>query len=213
MRFALGAGLYLLLSAGAVAQHRGGGGHIGVASGVRAGGVRAGGIRASGRIGYAPRFRSNFGIRGFRGFYPRYWGSYWPWFGDYYSGVWDSSDYDNGYAYGDSSGGSPNVTVVYPPPAEPVYPTVINITAHPVMHEYRQPEDYGLPSEQPTRPVLYLIAFNDHVIRAATTYWVENGRLRYLDIDHKPKEAPLSSIDLAFSAQLNRERRVPFSLQ
>ena len=105
------------------------------------------------------------------------------------------------------------MTVVYPPPAQPVYPTVITLTAHPVMHEYRQPEDYGLPAEHANQPVLYLIAFNDHIIRAATTYWVENGRLRYLDIDHKPKDAPLSSVNRDFSAELNRERRVPFSLQ
>jgi hypothetical protein len=211
MKFALGAGLCCLLTAGVFAQHRGGGasGHavsvggrarVGFTSGIRAGG----GIGRIGRAGY-------MGFRGFRGYY----GSYWPWFYGY-PGLWDSSyddSYDSGYPYGGSYESAPNVTVVYAPPAEPVYPTVVTLTAHPVMHEYRQPEDYGLPSEHASQPVLYLIAFNDHIIRAATTYWVENGKLRYLDTDHKQKEAPLSSVDRDFSAELNRERRVPFRLQ
>ena len=105
------------------------------------------------------------------------------------------------------------MTVIYPPPAQPGYPTVVTLTAHPVIHQYRQPEDYGLPCGRAGQPVLYLIAFNDRVIRAATTYWVENDKLRYLDTDHKQKEAPLSSVDRDFSAELNRERRVPFRLQ
>ena len=197
MKFTLGAGLCCLLAAGAFAQHRGGGGgHVGFTS-----------SRAGGRLGYTARY-GNFGYRGFPGYY----GSYWPWFYGY-PGYWDSSYYDSGYSSGASYQSAPNVTVIYPPPAQPAYPAVVTLTAHPVMHEYRQPEDYGLPSEHAGQPVLYLIAFNDRVIRAATTYWVENDKLRYLDTDHKQKEAPLSSVDRDFSAELNRERRVPFSLQ
>jgi hypothetical protein len=197
MKFTLGACLCCLLAIGAFAQHRGGGG----------GRVGFTGSRAGGRLGYTGRY-GNFAYRGFRGYY----GSYWPWF-DGYPGYWDSSYYDSGYSYGASYESAPNVTVIYPPPTQPVYPTVITLTAHPVMHEYRQPEDYGLASEHLGAPVLYLIAFNDRVIRAATTYWVENDKLRYLDTDHKQKEAPLSSVDRDFSAELNRERHVPFRLQ
>jgi hypothetical protein len=58
-----------------------------------------------------------------------------------------------------------------------------------------------------------LIAFRDSTIRAATTYWVEDGTLHYLDSSHKEKQAPLSSVDGDLSAQLNRERHVPFNLQ
>jgi hypothetical protein len=205
MKLALVAGLCCLLANGAFAQHRGGGGRGGF----------TGGARAGGRIGYPGRY-GNLGFRGVRGFRP-YFGSSWPWFYSY-PGLWDSSyydaSYDSGYPYyGTSYQSAPNVTVVYAPPSEPVYPTVITLSAHPVMHEYRQPEDYGLPSEHAGKPVLYLIAFSDHVIRAATTYWVENDRLRYLDTDHKQKEAPLASVDRDFSAELNRDRRVPFRLQ
>jgi hypothetical protein len=204
MKFALGVGLCWLLAAGAFAQHRGGGGRGGFARGIHAGA----------RIGSAPRY-GNFAYRGFRGLRGFY-GSYWPWFYSY-PGFWNSPYYDSGYdseyPYGTSYENAPNVTVVYAPPAEPVAPTIITLTAHPVMHEYRQPEDYGLPSEHAGQPLLYLIAFNDHVIRAATVYWVENDKLRYLDMDHKPKAAPLSSVDRGFSAELNRERRVPFRLE
>jgi hypothetical protein len=201
MKFPLGLSLCCLLAAGAFAQHRGGGARLG----------SSGGVRAAGRVGYT-RGYVNSGYRGFRGYYRSYWGSYWPWsYG--YPGFWDSSYYDSGYPYESPYESAPNVTVVYPPPAEPVYPTVVTVSAHPVMHEYRRPEDYGLPSEHAYQPVLYLIAFNDHIIRAATTYWVENDKLRYLDMDHKQKEAPLSSVDRDFSAELNRERRVPFRLQ
>jgi hypothetical protein len=86
-------------------------------------------------------------------------------------------------------------------------------TVHPVIHEYTQPEDYGNPAEQAGGPILYLIAFRDNTIRAAMTYWVADGILHYLDKDHKEKQAPLSSVDRDLSAQLNRERRVPFNLQ
>ena len=200
MRFAVGACLSCLLVSGTFAQHRGGGSHVGFTHSMRAGG----------RVGATTRF-GNFGRLEFRGF-P--FASYWPWLYSY-PGFWDSSYYDPGYYSNETSYQSaPNITVVYAaPPPEPVSPIVIALTAHPVIHEYRQPEDYGLPSEHANQPILYLIAFNDHVIRAATTYWIENDELRYLDTDHKQREAPLSSVDRDFSTQLNRERRVPFTLQ
>ena len=102
------------------------------------------------------------------------------------------------------------MTVVYPPSAPPL---AVTETAHPVIHEYTQPEDYGTPPERSSGPILYLIAFRDSTIRAATTYWVEDGTLHYLDTGHKEKQAPLSSVDRDLSAQLNRERHIPFNLQ
>jgi hypothetical protein len=86
-------------------------------------------------------------------------------------------------------------------------------TAHPVIHEYNRPEDYGIPAEREGHPILYLIAFRDSNIRAAMTYWVDGGTLHYLDTDHREKQAPLSSVDRDLSAQLNRERHVPFDIQ
>ena len=62
-------------------------------------------------------------------------------------------------------------------------------------------------------PVLYLIALNTHTIYPALAYWVDHGMVHYLDLNHEKKAVPLSSVDRAFSEQLNRERHVPFSLQ
>jgi hypothetical protein len=121
--------------------------------------------------------------------------------------------YDPYYDYGDSPAAEPggsNVTVVYPPSAPAV---MVTETAHPVIHEYAQPEDYGTAAERGNQPILYLIAFRDSTIRAAMTYWVEGGTLHYLDTGHKEKEAPLASVDLDLSGRLNRERHVPFNIQ
>lgn len=209
-----------LLASGAFAQHHGGGGHGGSAGGgmghggfVRGGAghggfngvIRGGGFggRDFGRRGF--RDRDDFFGRRLFGFYGGY---YWPWLSDY--GLWDSPYYGYSDAAAYSYQAGPNVTVVYPPP--PAYPVAVEQPAHPVVREYRQPEDYGLPAERESRPVIYLIAFRDHAIHAAMTYWAEGGTLHYLDMDHKEKQAPLSSVDEAFSAQLNRERHVPFRL-
>jgi hypothetical protein len=128
-----------------------------------------------------------------------------------YGGLW--GDYEPFYDYGSypsEAAGGANVTVIYSPPAPSVMAAE---TAHPVIHEYNRPEDYGIPSEREGHPILYLIAFRDSNIRAAMTYWVDGGTLHYLDTDHREKQAPLSSVDRDLSAQLNRERHVPFDIQ
>jgi hypothetical protein len=231
-----------LLASGVFAQRHGGGGGGGHVGG---GGHISGGI---GRSGYSGGGRGSVGIAGrgyyggnrgygyrafgYRGFYGR--GFYSPWFYGWGLGGWgwpwwDDSDYDYGYdsgypyaqAYdtGPAYDAGPNVNVVAPPPAAPSYPIVITQSfAHPVMHEYRQPEDYGQPAPygppapQENHPILYLIAFRNHVIHAAMTYWVEGGNLHYIDLDHKEKQTPLSAVDRDFSAELNYERHVPFRL-
>jgi hypothetical protein len=59
----------------------------------------------------------------------------------------------------------------------------------------------------------YLIAFADHNIRAAQSYNVVGGQIEWT-----PKEggavqrAPLSSVDKAFTTQINRDRRVKIEL-
>ena len=198
MRFALQLGLCCLLAPGAFAQH--GGGHGGFSAG-HGGGFHGGGYRGAAHRGFSHR---GFGNRGFYGGY-----GFWP-------GYWDSGFWDVPYDYGYSSEAmpyapGPNVTVVYPPPAAPP-PVVVNQIAHPVIHEYNRPEDYGLPSEQESEPVLYLIAFRDHVIRPASTYWIQGDTLHYIGVDHKEQTAPLSSVDEDLSNKLNRERHVPFHL-
>ena len=173
--------------------------------------MHAGGMHG----GYGGHTGGYYGHYGHYGYYGHRFGygygygyGYWGW--PVYWGSWDGS-YDYGYAPGvQEYSPSPNITVVYPQPAQTA-PVVIE-TARPVMHEYNQPADYGLPPPQENRPVLYLIAFKDRTIRAAMTYWTDGGTLHYLDTDHKEKQAPLDSVDRDFSAQLNRERHVQFRL-
>jgi len=57
---------------------------------------------------------------------------------------------------------------------------------------------------------VYLIAFKDHVIRAAVAYAVEGATLYYTTLQGTREQAPLDSIDVPFSEQLNRERNVEF---
>ncbi|MGA2741508.1 MAG: hypothetical protein ABSG65_29240 [Bryobacteraceae bacterium] len=125
-----------------------------------------------------------------------------------YGGYYDPF-YDSGYAPAAETGG-PNTTVVYPPTATAV---IAPQTAHSVIHEYGQPEDYSTLPAGDGRPILYLLAFRDGTIRAATTYWVQDSMVLYLDSGHQQKQAPLSTVDRDLSAQLNRERHVPFNLQ
>jgi hypothetical protein len=145
-------------------------------------------------------------------------GLYWPYAYDpYYYGYSPYATYDSGYGGYASYQTSPNVTVIYPqqgyaqtadayaPPAPPE-------RAHPVTREYDQ---YG----QEIRPAgpgggapTYLIAFNDHVIRAAVAYWVDGRTLHYVTLEHEEKQVSLDTVDRSLSSQLNRERQVPFQL-
>jgi len=45
---------------------------------------------------------------------------------------------------------------------------------------------------------------------AAVAYWVEDNTLHYVTRQNEQKQAPLSSVDRAFSEQLKRDRSVPF---
>jgi hypothetical protein len=181
-------GLCCLLAPGLFAEHQGGG----AVNGGHAGSVKAG-----------PPARHAHGSMRTYG-YGRY--------GGYGYGSFYGADYEPFHDYGYSPSANPggsNAPVVYSPPAQPM----LTETAHPVIHEYPQREDSAIPPGQEGRPMLYLIAFRDSTIRAAMTYWVENGVLHYLDTSHQEKQAPLSSVDRDLSAQLNRERHVPFNIQ
>ena len=189
MKPLLQVGLCCLLAQGVYAENSGGrgagGGHSGGGTAVHNAGHPHGSTRnfGYGRGGYG------YGGYGYGGFY----GDYEPFS-------------DNGYSAPAQPSGS-SVMMVYP--SAPVAAE----TAHPVIHEYGQPSDYGNLPAGNGHPILYLIAFRDNTIRAAMTYWVDEGTLHYLDKDHKEKQAPLSSVDRDMSEQLNRERHVPFSIQ
>jgi len=244
MRLVLRIALCCSLAIGVgVAQRRGGGGSIGGGSrgtggitrgGSGGGGFTGGGFRGSGGMGGGGVFRGGgigrfSGFRGGYGGYGGYYGSYYsPYF---YSGYGLGYGYGYGYSpwyddYGYSSSSypaysypvyqpSPNVNVVYAPPAQAQAPTTVYVERpNSLTREYDQ---YGQQSNRPMAATdsaspLYLIAFRDHTIRAAAAYWVEGDTLHYITQEHEQKQAALGTVDRDLSGQLNRERRVAFSL-
>lgn len=191
---------------------RGGGHGGGGGGGFRGGGGGVSGFRGGGGGGYVGGYRGGYGgyYGGYRGGYYGGYGyrGYWPgvyfgfgygypsYYGGYYGGYYnpyyyDPYYYDYGYA-------APAYT--YAPAQQPV---VVNQTVAPAATSgsYYKPADF------------YLIAFKDHNIRAAQSYQVIADQIEWT-----PKEggavqrAPLSSVDKAFSAQINRDRRVKFDL-
>jgi hypothetical protein len=122
--------------------------------------------------------------------YP-YVGGYWPG----YSTV-PAIDYNYGYTAPQSP-----VTIVYAQPG-PVE------RATPVLREY---DDTGREVRQPSSAAaspIYLFAFQDGVIRAASAYEVKGTTLHYVTLEREEKQVPLDTLDRALTLQLNRERRV-----
>ncbi len=212
------------------------------ARGIGRGGVGYGGFRGGyGGRGFVGRGFVGRGFvgrgfvgHGFRPFgyyrfgYPYYGFSrrafWYPYAPVYFGAYWDYGwGYDPGWGYGASYvpvyPPQPAVTVVYPQNAAPPTPSVIinQLPPRSAAPERRtEPETYRSEAERrpsrADRSDVYLIAFNDRTIRAALAYWVTDGTLHYLDLDHVRRTAPLSAVDRQFSAELNRERRVPFDL-
>src|ERR1039458_882005 len=211
---------------------RGGGG--GMSRGGSGGGISRGGsggsmFRGGGTGGSG--FRGGGGYGGYRGGYGGYYGGYGGYRGGYYGGYggyyspYFYSGYglgywpgyaDYGYDYGSYPANSysayqpsPNVTVVYAPPAAPA--TVYVERAGPQRDEYGQ--EIQRPRSAPdSDSSIYLIAFRDRSIFAAVAYWVEGGTLHYVTQEHEQKQVPLSTVDRDLSDKLNRERGVAFSL-
>src|ERR1019366_9450217 len=198
MKLVLRIALCCILAAGVgVAQRHGGGGSIG-------GAFRGGGFRGGGYGGYGGYYGSYYSPYFYSGYGLGY--GYSPWYSDY--GYNSYPDYS--YPVYQSS---PNVTVVYAPPA-PAPSTVYLERPNPATREYDQ---YGQQTNRPTSSAdsaapVYLIAFRDHSIRAAAAYWAEGGTLHYVTLEHEQKQAPLNTVDRDLSGQLNRERRIAFSL-
>jgi hypothetical protein len=212
----------------------GAGGHAGMGGGGFAGGRsiggNSGGFRGGGNFGYnrggLGGFNRGYGYGYGRGYgygwggyyggwgYPYYgWGLGWPGYYGY------DYPYDSGYGYypdAYSYNSSPNVTVVYPqaaagPPA--TYASAYASPARSVIQSYDQygQETHSTANGEPASPI-YLIAMNDGVIRAAASYSVEGGTLRYVTLQHEEKTVPIGSIDRTLTNQLNRERHVNLNL-
>jgi len=215
----------------------GGGGY----GGSRGGGMGGGGYMGGGQRGggYGGSYGGGFhgpiygghpysGLRGIRGFgfsygYPYYgyggfglglgyYGGYGPgYYGysyPYYDSYMGNGDYYGGGGYASASQPN-NVTVVYPP-QQPAMVYMDSQPAHPVTHEYDQ---YGQEIKRDgTGAALYLLAFKDKVIRAATAYWVDGKTLHYVTYEREQKQAPLDTVDRDLTMRLNGERHVEIQL-
>lgn len=218
--------------------HGGGGGGAHGGGGFSGGGVRGGGSAAVSRGGYGAvgGYRGGYygGYRGgyYGGYYGRgygygyygryyggpYYGAYWGWpfywgygwpaysyypsYGGcdpYYGCYYGTTGYTGSYAPDPGSG---YVSAGYgSAPATP--PVVINqnIGSAQASDAFYRTPDY------------YLIAFNDHTIRAAASYRIDGSQIYWTSREGEQMQAPLSSVDRRFSEQINRDRRVAFPLQ
>jgi hypothetical protein len=84
----------------------------------------------------------------------------------------------------------------------------------PMMREYTNPGPPAPPAtvQRKYEEPLYLVAFNDGVIRAVLAYWVDGASLHYVTLEHAQKQVALASIDRRLSERLNGERNIPFQL-
>jgi hypothetical protein len=220
------------MRSGGGAMRGGGGGFRGGGAGVQRGGFSGGGFSNggfrggvgfggggfgrfnNGRFGHI-RSNSFFGFGfGFGGFGYPYSYSYWPaypYYGYSYLGGYPYTSlggypYDYGYSYA-----QPGVTVVYGP-QQPQYVAQAPVErANPVTREYDQYGQEIQPKPSNASPI-YLFAFQDQSIRAASAYWIDGKTLHYVTLQREEKQAPLESLDRALTLQLNRERRVTINL-
>ena len=153
-----------------------------------------------------------FGLGGWG--YPYYYG--YPYYGGYpYYAYSPNYGYDP-YAYGGSY-------------AAPSYPAP-NYAAPSYSGPGYSGSNYGYPQPQSSYPPqsqsrpgptqssasnsqgYYLIAFNDHTLQAATAYKVEDGQIHWITREGQERQAPLASVDIEFSQQMNRDRHVEFPI-
>jgi len=58
----------------------------------------------------------------------------------------------------------------------------------------------------------YLLAFTNDLIEAARAYKVEGDQIHWIPQEGQQKQAPLSTVDVRFSKQVNRDRGVDLKI-
>jgi len=117
---------------------------------------------------------------------------------------------DYGYSYAAST--QPAVTVVYGPAQQQPQPIVVEQRARPVTREYDDTGREVQPAQSGNSSPIYLFAFQDQSIRAASSYRIENQTLHYVTLQREEKQAPLGTLDRELTLQLNRERRIAINI-
>jgi len=120
-----------------------------------------------------------------------------PYVGGYWPGYSDVPAVQYGYA-----SSQPPVTIVYPPQATQVE------RANPVTREYDEFGREVQPRTSTNASPIYLFAFEDHTIQAASSYRVEGESLHFVNLQNEQKRAALDTLDRDLTLQLNRERGV-----
>ena len=125
-----------------------------------------------------------------------------PYVGGYWPGYSDVTPIQYGPAYSSQ----PAVTVVYPPQQVQVE------RARPLTREYDEfgREVQSTPSSNASP--IYLFAFEDHTIQAASSYRVEGATLSFTTLQNEQKKAATDSLDRDLTLRLNRERGVMLRL-
>lgn len=76
-----------------------------------------------------------------------------------------------------------------------------------------QPEGVARPGDPLAEPQnYYLIAYKDHSVHAALTYWVEGNTLHYVTTDNAHNQISLDLVDGPTSTRLNSDHNVAFSV-
>lgn len=129
----------------------------------------------------------------------------------------------------------PVVVMQAPPQNQP--PVIINNnfgpeTARPVMREYKDGElppaaqmrTYEAPgpvlAPAPQRgstivedkATIYLIVYKDQSVHPSIAYWVKDDTLHYITLQGTHNRVSVDLVDVSYSEQLNRDRKVEFSL-
>ncbi len=96
---------------------------------------------------------------------------------------------------------------------EPVTGTVFEV--HPEGLRPASPEGAGIAPEAGPSPkaTFHLIALRDGTINTSREHWLEKDALHYVTRDGVQKRVPVEDVDLDLTAQVNRERGLPFVLE
>jgi hypothetical protein len=102
------------------------------------------------------------------------------------------------------------------PPAPPVIINQYFSGPPPANGAYAPPPDSDTPhtAGEPLAPVdnYYLIAYKDHSVYPAISYWVEDKTLHYVTTQNTHNQASLDLIDLNLTRTINQARNVTFTL-
>ncbi len=112
-------------------------------------------------------------------------------------------DYDYGYDY------SPDA-----PPPPPEQPVRRRQRLEPERAETLVDSGGVTTSDEPVAPPpenYYLIAYKNHTVYPALSYWIDGETLHYVTTDNTHNQASMAFIDLDRTTKLNADRAVPFT--